>query len=166
MANKISYRTQGQGLFQSSDAQQAMIAKMRTRLAGGSEMDVVIQNHKKQRAQKNLFGWFFKGGIVAIVILINMVYLEQKGNAPLMESVKRVPKLEMPKQNLSLDERALFWTYALYDYQSLQTQFKIKQNVVINAHQAQVELENLLPKISSNTRIKIQQYLKTTPKRA
>lgn len=166
MAVKVSNRHQGQALFQTSDAQQLLLSKMRARLAGGSEVDVIIQTRQKIKVHKNAFGWFTKAGIAAIVFLGNLVYLEQSNSSTKVEQEKRAPKLESPTQSLSLDDQALFWTYALYDFQLLKTKFNVKQNVVINGHQAHSQLETLLPKTSPAIQSVIQNYLKTQNKKS
>jgi uncharacterized membrane-anchored protein len=53
--------------------------------------------------------------------------------------------------NLSLDEQAIFWTYAIYDFEKLTTTFKVNSQFNVNQVTCHKNLVDLLPKVSANT---------------
>lgn len=149
----------GFSLVQTSDSQRAMVAKMRTKLAGGSDFDVQVVTRRRFAIRKNAFGWASKLGIAAILILANFAYLSYSNGSVAKKAIKRAQMLPAPKATLSVNEQALYWTYALYDFNRLKTQFGASQSAVVDAKSASARLADLLPKVDGPTRMTIQHYL-------
>jgi hypothetical protein len=145
-------------LLQKQAAQRALVAKMRTRLAGGSEFEARIKEKEKITTHKKRFSWGAKIGIAAIVILGNLAYLGVKKESKSDSIAKHALTLPAPSATLSLDDQALYWTYALYDYNLLKTRFGAPKGAVVDARVATAKIKELMPKLDARTRFIINNY--------
>jgi hypothetical protein len=68
------------------------------------------------------------------------------------------PNLPAPGADLSVDEQALYWTYALYDAGKFEACFHVPGGYAVSRGQARRELEGLLPKVSPATLAEISSY--------
>jgi hypothetical protein len=146
-------------LVQQNDAQRALVAKMRNKLAGGSEIGFYMDQAKRRAVQKTAYGWGTKIGIAAIVILANLTYLGYREENGPKAAAKRAQTLPAPKANLSKEDQALYWAYALYDYDRLRSRFGVPATTVVNAGLALARLNELLPNVDVHTRSIIEGYM-------
>ncbi len=149
----------GMSLVQTNGAQRAMVKKMRAKLAGGSEFNLHVVQERRLAVHKHAFGWASKMGVAAILILANLAYLGYKSDTVAKQAVKRAQMLPSPKTELSENDQALYWTYALYDYHRLKSQFGASGSSVVDEKLAWARLTELLPKVDTRTRFIIDGYL-------
>ena len=149
----------GLSLIQGSDNREAMLLKMRGKLAGISEFQVQDTAKRKLAVQRSAFGWGWRIGIAAAVALCNYAYFslkdEPRGQAA---REKHIPKVQGPSAALSLNDQALYWAYALYDFDMLKKKYGVPKTATVNAATAKARLNELLPKVDTYTRYLIGRY--------
>ncbi len=154
----------GPSLLQKQATQQALLVKMRTRLAGGSEFETQLNARRKILAHKQTFNWTSRAGIALILILVNLAYLGYHGDTKTKVVAPHAEMLKTPSSDLSNESQALYWAYALYDFALLKKNFDPHGAVVIDAKVAKTKLMELLPKVDARTRFIIDAYLPPTRK--
>ena len=148
----------GMSLIQGNDNREAMLLKMRGKLAGISEFQIQNTAQRKIAVQKSAFGWGWRIGIAAILAMCNYAYFSAKDEPQGPARVKHAPKLAGPSASLGLDDQALYWAYALYDFDMLKKKYGVAKGTAINAATAKARLNELLPKVDTYTRYLIARY--------
>ncbi len=138
----------------------AVLERMRSKLAGQSADLLVQEESRRKVVLKNRFAWSWRTGLAALFLAANAVlvmkYAPEADSA--MKAIRKAPSLS-PSKSLSVDDQALYWTYALYDYGRLVKQFGAPAKAVVSAQEAKAKLAQLLPKVDPRTRFAIAQYL-------
>ena len=90
--------------------------------------------------------------------MLNVAYfsLKNQDRPPIKE--KRIPTLKVPSQALSLEDQALYWTYALYDFDMLRKKYGVSKTTAVRTDVAKAKLNELLPKVDTYTRYLIARY--------
>lgn len=149
----------GPSLLQKRATQEALLVKMRTRLAGGSEFETQLNARRRILVHKQTFNWTSRAGIALILILVNLAYLGYQVDSKTKAAVPHAEILKAPSPDLSNEKQALYWAYALYDFALLKKNFDPHGAVVIDARVARTKLMELLPKVDARTRFIIEAYL-------
>jgi hypothetical protein len=159
MNPKPNLNAYGMPLVQGADAaRQATLERMRGKLAGQSQ-DILLRERKRISARRGkAFGWAWRIALCAAFLGANASLIDFKREAPAAKAAKRAPAVERPK-GLSANEEALYWTYALYDFDRLRSRFGAPGNAVVDARVAKSRLAELLPKADRETRNAILKYL-------
>ncbi len=71
---------------------------------------------------------------------------------------RNVRPLPNPAEAMTVDQRALYWAYALYDWKLLVKTYGVQPNAMIHQSKAKAELNRLMPKTSATTQIIILGY--------
>jgi hypothetical protein len=155
-------RNTGLSLIQVRDDREAMLMKMRGKLAGVSEAHLQAAENRKLAVHKSAFGWGWKIGIAAILALGNVVYFSSGSEYAVKAKEKRAPTLPRPSAAMNANDQALYWAYALYDFDLLKSKYGVSKTAIVNAAMAADKLRELLPKVDARTRLTIEQYTSRT----
>jgi hypothetical protein len=157
--NPHPYRNNsGLSLIQANDGREAMLLKMRGRLAGLSEVHVQATQKRRVAVRKSAFGWGWRIGVAAILMLANILYFAPGTEGTAKARAKHAPVLPKPSPALDVNEQALYWAFAMYDFDQLQAKFGVTKMTVVNTAEAAEHLRALLPKVDERTRSLIAQY--------
>ena len=92
------------------------------------------------------------------LVLGNGAYLFFSHEEKARLAVRRMAMLHVPTAALDPDRQALYWAYALYDYDKLVHEFGVPRAAIVDFGFASTRLNDLLPRISPSTRMAIEQY--------
>lgn len=147
----------GLSLIQAGESREAMLVKMRGKLAG-MPGPAPIAGAKRASRNKPSFNWRWGFYAAALLGLCNYAYLsqEESATAPARESKAEV--LLHPRAGMGPDEQALYWAYALYDFDKLVSQFGVAGNTIVDTGLASANLNALLPQVDDRTRFIIRRY--------
>ncbi|MEO7425476.1 MAG: hypothetical protein ABI036_09835 [Fibrobacteria bacterium] len=152
-------RNPGMSLIQANDGRQVMLEKMRGKLAGTSQFQAEFQERRRVSARKSALGWGWKLGLFAIIAAGNIYWLSSHTQVKAAAVRPHAATLQPPSAQLSVDDQALYWTYAIYDFHKLTAKFGVAKDVVINSRQAETNLRDLFPKVNPYTRFEIERYI-------
>ena len=162
--NPAPSRNAGMSLIQVHDGRQLMLEKMRGKLAGASQFQTESIERRRVTARKSMLGWSWRIGILAVIAAGNIMWMSSRTEMKRMVAPKHAPTLAPPAAALNANEQALYWAYALYDFDKLCSKFNVPKGVVIDSRIAAANLRGLFPKADAQTRFAIERYL-PTPKR-
>lgn len=140
-------------------SRQATLERMRGKLAGRSQDMMAMEAGQRRRARRKTLAWGWRITL-AVAFMAGNVFLFTSGGkeAGLAAKERRAPAVLAPK-TLGVNDQALYWTYALYDFGKLTQRFGVKANSVVDAVEAKSRLRELLPKVDKRTRFVIDRYL-------
>lgn len=145
-------------LLQKNPSREVLLNKMREKLAGSS-MDLQEKEQRLKQVRKRLNrAWIWKFSVAALLIAANVLLYTQKERIIVTLGFEGVPALPGPKASLDPDDQALYWTYALYDFDRLQSTFGVTDRYAINAVAARKALQELLPQVGMSTLGEIATY--------
>lgn len=139
-----------------------LLAKMRGKLAGQSRFESLAREKAIHAARVRKLGWAWKIALAAALVAGNCAYFLTRENSAIRLLVKRAPTLAHPPAALDLNKQALYWTYALYDFDRLKATFGVPRNAIVDGHFASERLSALLPDVDARTRFIIGTYLPRT----
>ena len=145
-------------LLQKDPSREALLNKMREKLAGTSVDLQQKQQRLKQVRDRRSRAWIWKFSLAALLIAANVLFYTQKERLIGRLGFEGVPALPRPKASLSPDTQALYWAYALYDFGKLQSRFGVANHFAINAVAARKALQELHPRVSMATLGEISAY--------
>lgn len=96
--------------------------------------------------------------ILGLGFMLNWALRSERSLASTKTASRSVRPLANPTEAMTVDQRALYWAYALYDWQRLVKTFGIPPNAMINNSKAEMELNRLMPQTSAAARIEILGY--------
>lgn len=142
---------------------QAALERMRGKLAAGSPTAPPVLSEGRRRViRRNNLAWFAWGWRMALVALFlganAYLVFNHEPEIAARAKVRKAPAVKMP-ETLSENDQALYWTYALYDFDRLVTTYGAPKGAVVAAPVAKAHLARLLPKVDKRTRFTIQRYL-------
>ena len=146
------------GLLAAPDARQAMLEKMRGKLAAPSQASLALAEKRKRASRGEAYAWAFRIALVLVFIAGNVALFGFREEITTVVKVRRAPSVANPK-SLPLNDQALYWTYALYDFDRLRSRFGAPANAVVDAASAKRNLDELMPKVDEKTRFMIRKYL-------
>jgi hypothetical protein len=141
----------GQSLLQNNPARDALLEKMRDKLARNIPIAQIRETERQKMKQKATANWTLRIMIGMLFLGANFFFFGKKETLMAHIGYQAVPPLPKPNRALSIDEQALYWTYALYDFKKLKGQFGIEGLVAIDQNSAKQKLETLLPMVSKPT---------------
>lgn len=146
-------------LLQTADPRKQMVQKMRRKMAGGSEEEVKKVGRRKVRARKRFTVFLWQAGLVGALVGVNIVAFERKDYLLGHLGVGGLPRLAPPEKSLGPDEKALYYTYALFDFDKLQQRFAVPADIVIDGNAAKSALKELMPRCAPATLREISTYM-------
>lgn len=148
----------GIALLQGSSARDAFIEKMRSKLASTPPPAVEKEARKRDVRKKKAVSWTVRAGILIAVLAVNYLFLGNRDIIVAKLGLESVPSLPVPEKSLSIDDQALYWTYAMYDIGKFRERFGVEGYYAINQINARRSLENLLPETSPSVLGEISAY--------
>lgn len=145
-------------LMQQVDPRAATLARMRGKLAAPSQASLRAEARREAGRRRAALGWGWKLAIAAALIATNVAWFGGGSDLLARARTRHAPALPPPAAALSLDDQALFWAYALYDFDKLREKFGVPAAAVIDANEARRRLAALLPKVDAGTRLAIEAY--------
>jgi hypothetical protein len=131
---------------------------MRSKLATTPSIAVEKAAQRKEIRRKGLVSWGWRAAIAVAFIAANVFFFREKDTLITRMGLESVPSLPAPDERLSVDDQALYWTYALYDFRKFEERFGTKGYYAINPNAARKHLEGLLPSVSPATLGLISKY--------
>ena len=92
--------------------------------------------------------WPLRISLALLLVAGDLLLIGNKDRLLSNFGYRSVPALPLPGAHLSVDEQALYWTYALYDIGKLRARFHVEGYYAIRRGYARHELERLLPSVS------------------
>ncbi len=140
-------------------ARQALLEKMRGRLSAPSTASVAFAERRRNPAVRNKKAWAWGIFLVAAFLGLNLLIagVREKAVAAAPKTLRSLA-IGAPK-NLPLNEQALYWTYALYDFDRLKARFGVASHAIVSAGEAKRRLAELMPKVDERTKFAIRKYL-------
>jgi hypothetical protein len=148
---KPSRENTGLSLLQTNPSREAMLEKMRNKLASKPSSAQVKTEYKRDVRRQAATTWTIRALVLLALAAVNYLLI---GNGELIASKLRkpaVPRLPAPALTYSADERALYYAYALYDYPKLKERYGVAGFVAVDQADAKRKLEALLPEVSPQT---------------
>ena len=155
-------RNNGLSLIQPNDGREFLLEKMRGKLAGTSVAHLEAAEKRRVKARKTAMDWTWRIALAAAIVLGNIVYMASRPDAPAKAPEKKAAKLAAPKAALSVNEQALYWAYALYDFDQLKSRYGVSPYAIVDGGIARARLEELLPKADAPTRFMIERMIPKT----
>ena len=149
-------------LLQGSDHKKETLARMRIKLAGPSQSELRTVRGWKQARQETRVSWGWKLSLGAAAVAVNLFLFVFRDSITIQIKPKRAPILSAAPANLSLDDQALYLTYALYDFDRLQERFGAPRNTVVDAGAVRQSLEAIMPRVGRPTHAIIGKYRPVT----
>lgn len=143
-------------LLQRDPNREAMLSKMRGKLAASSAPPAAVR--RKEAARREKWTWTVRIAAAAALVAINFLVLEKKDVILASMGYEGVPALPRPASGFGDDERALYYVYALYDYGKLKERFKVDGYYAIDQASARRALEELMPRLSPAAMGEISKY--------
>jgi hypothetical protein len=156
--NKTS-RDPGLSLLQQNPSRELLLEKMRSKLATTPAAAMVRTEHKKEARQRSGKTWTTRGLILAGIVAINYFAIGNKDLIASKISRRAVASLPVPSDNLSTDEQAMYYVFALYDYPRLKETYGVKGFFAIDQAYARRQLDDLLPDVSPKALGEISKYM-------
>ncbi len=116
------------------------------------------QQRSQAGARRGKPNWTLRIGLALILIAADALFVGNKEKLLSKTRFASARALPMPDARLTTDEKALYWTYALYDARKFRARFRIGGGYVISRGHARHELEMLLPDVSPATMGEISGY--------
>lgn len=140
-------------------ARQAMLERMRGKLAGTSQDLAARAEGRRKSVSRKRNAWGWRVGLGALILAAN-AWLVIGHAEPALAAVKarKAPAVLAPT-SLGTNDQALYWTYALYDFGRLQRRYGAPAHAVLDAAEAKRQLALLLPRVDAPTRFQIDRYL-------
>ena len=137
-------------LLQRDPGRDAMLTKMRGKLAGFAQPPVEEVRSKAVSKRRN-YAWAGRIALLAALVAGNYLLIDNQHVLLAKMGYEGVPSLPKPSRTLTLDERALYYTYALYDINKFRQQFGMDGAFAIDQKQVRSKLDDLLPKVTPAT---------------
>ena len=95
-----------------------------------------------------------------IFILSGLIFNFSRETHPIkLVSIKKETNTpDIIRKILSIDEQALYWTYAIYDFEKFKKTFSVNKNISLNQGSSKENLIAILPMVSAPTLEKIYVY--------
>ncbi|MDB5051488.1 MAG: hypothetical protein JWO30_4559 [Fibrobacteres bacterium] len=148
----------GLSLIQVRDDREAMLLKMRSKLAGAAEPPTLRPEKRRVAMRKPGFPWRWGFYAAALLGLCNYAYFDSGSENSVPVKEKRAKTLPLPPAKLSANDQALYWSYALYDFERLKEKFGVPKATIVDSRLAAEKLQALLPKVDAMTRFTIDRY--------
>jgi hypothetical protein len=139
----------GLALLQKNPSRDAFLEKMRSKLATTPSMGAEIAVRKREVRNRKAASWTLRGTLLLAFIAINYFFLGDKTALAAKLGFESVPSLPAPQAQMSADDQALYWTYAMYDFGKFKQRFGVSGFYAIDQGRARKNLESLLPEVSS-----------------
>lgn len=157
-----AYQKQGESGLQLSQTRsqprEAMLSRMREKLASPSLAPTPGDVRKVAVRRERAFGWAWKVWLAVLAVGVNAFLFAFRDQLKAEVKEKRAPSLPVLATSLPLEKQALYWAYALYDYEKLKKEFGAPKSAVIDANHARRKLAEILPKVDRRTRFTITSY--------
>ncbi len=148
-------------LLQRQDPKAFLLAKSHAKLTRPSQAPSLLLAHEKKLKVKRTSLKPFLMPVLGTVALALGVWLwptnENAALAPAAAS--KVTPLSEPAVELSPNQQALYWTYALYDFDRLKEDFRVPAHTIVDHTHASAALQALMPSIDRPTRYIIDRYI-------
>ena len=145
-------------LIQKADPRAVILTRMRDKLAGPSQAVLRAQAKRTAVRRKSIWRWGSTLTMVGLIVAANVAFFGFREEIASQLKLKRAPAVPFPRASLGNNDRALFWAYALYDFDKLRTTYGAQKGAVVDASVARRELASVLPKADRYTRFKIESY--------
>ena len=142
-------------------SRQALLQRMRDKMAGLSEPEL------KRNAQQQLkrgANFRSRGARIALLVLaaaLSWAGIEREKLTALV-GPKAVPVIATPARELTVDRQLLYWTYALYDWDRFQEEFKSSSRALLNTGMARERIRALLPQAGRQAAFQVRRYQQNT----
>ena len=139
------YREPGVSLLQQNPARDAMLQKMRSKLATTPSQAVVVETQKREVRRSSTATWTVRG--IALLGLVAVNYFILGNREAIAAKIRKpaVPVLEAPSEAMTPDDQAMYYALALYDWPRFQHDFNVEGFVAVDANDAKRKLQELLP---------------------
>ncbi len=155
----LANKNENINLLPKDKSKEAILLKMREKLAGVSQYEMKTELKRQNRVSRRNIYWGWKVAIALTFLVANILFFGPEIEAMQSKVVHKLPTLESPQPTLTIDQQALYWGYALYDFEALKKQFHVPKNVAIDGNIAKKNLAELLPKTGKGTRYALSVYL-------
>lgn len=103
----------------------------------------------RRRMRKQAWTWVVRIALVAMIAAVNWLLMDRKDQILSKMGYEGVPGLPEPAGNLSADEQALYYAYALYDFAKFKARFGAAGYPAVDQAATRRLLEDLMPQVSN-----------------
>ena len=136
----------------------ATLRKMRSRLVSTAQLDLELKQKQMIKTRVDRFGKGLQILSVFGSLLVAAISIQYKDQIASQLGVAGLAQIKDPKDQLSNDDKARYWAYALFQKEEFIKKFG-DQGMIINAMQGFSELKRLMPIISPSARMEITKYI-------
>lgn len=148
---KPSRDAPGISLLQNNPPRELLLQKMRSKLAS-TPSTVQVETLRKREVRRSATAtWTVRALVVIGLGAINYLLIGNRDVIAAKLHAPAVPRLPALAESYSPDERALYYTYALYDYPKLKERFGVTGFLAVDQGEARRHLEELLPVVTPKT---------------
>lgn len=152
-------RDTGLNLIQNNASRELMLEKMRGKLAATPGTAVIESARKREVRRKATATWTVRGLVLLALCAVNYLIIGNREVIAAKLHKPAVARLPLPAENLSTDDQALYYVYALYDYAKLKERYGVNGFFAIDQADAKRRLEAMLPQVSPRTLGTISAYM-------
>jgi hypothetical protein len=158
MQPKRDSRQYDLSLLARDSGREALLERMRGKLAAPSQAALAREEKARKAVRRGRLAWGWRIGLVVLFLAANAALVGFKDEIGVAVRKQRTaPRLAGP-ESLTVNDQALYWAYALYDFNRLKAAYGAPENAVIDAAAARRNLEALLPEVDVPTRVAIEKY--------
>ncbi len=135
------------------------LKQMRAKLAQGSNIEFKEFRHQSLRKRNYRAYWVGALSAFSCLVLMNTASISQRAIEFSRPLLHRGPiTLSVPTSGMDINQQALYWTYALYDFDKLVEVYHVSTQSMVNTNLARTNLRNLLQKVDPSTFTTISKY--------
>lgn len=153
-------------LVQQNGQRELMLEKMRGKLAGASQHHLQTKERMVHASRRRAMGWGWRLVILGAFLVGNLYFFSTGPELAAKGAPKSAPRLPAPLASLDVNEQALYWTYALYDFDQLKEKYGVQATSIVDAGVARKRLRDLMPKVNARTRFLIDRMTPQERKRS
>ncbi len=145
------------------DPKQVLLQRMKDKLAGSSEKELLLQ--KKREALGTQMAWSRWWRMVGIAMMVGLTWAVYHYRDALANNSRPAPKhipIIQVDATLGHDEKLLYWTYALYDFDRLKAEYGVSKMSVIDTKTARTNIRELLPRAGKRAAFITRKYQTNT----
>jgi hypothetical protein len=139
-------------LIQQNGQREMMLEKMRSKLAGTSQHQVQKKERIVLASRRKAMGWGWRIAIMGAFLVGNLYFFSEGPQQTVKAAPKSAPRLPAPLASMDVNEQALYWAFALYDFDQLKERFGVQAASIVDAGVARKKLGELMPKVNDRTR--------------
>lgn len=148
---KLSRENTGLSLLQNNPPREQLLEKMRGKLASTPSVAKVETERKREVRKRATATWTVRALVLLGFCAINYFLIGNRDVISAKLHKPAVPRLPVPSESFSPDEKALYYAFALFDYPRLKEKYGVAGFYAVDQADTKRRIEALLPEVKPQT---------------